>query len=207
MKMLSCRSTILLIILFTALTESGCASFAGRELPIYTLEQLPSSQLKISATYEVKAYGPKGESEIIAARFTYEIQKILTANTVFAELKEGAGPSDYHVSFVFKDVGMPSENVAFLNGFISGLTLTVIPAYARDIFTITIDVKRGDRVIKTYVYKDHMDSWIQLFLVFLTPFNSTENVACTVIDNMIMNFAHDVGSDIQSGVYVAQQKL
>lgn len=196
---------IILISLFAAFMVTGCASFAGRELPIYTNDQLAVPEKKIFATYDVKAFGPNGENNIFAARLDKRIQKILSSSPIFSELKSGSGPGDYHYSFVLRNEGMPPMPIAFLNGFISGLTFTIIPAYARDIFIITIDVKQGDRVLKTYTYKDHMDSWIQLFLVFLTPFNWPPSVSDSVINNIIMNFAHDFGSDLQSGVYLAQQ--
>lgn len=199
-------SRFLFISLVAAFIASGCASFAGRELPIYTNEQISVPAEKISATYDVKAFDLHGrESDVAAARIDKEIRKILSTSPIFSEFKRGAGPGDHHYSFVFRNEGSPPEPIAFLNGFISGFTLTLIPAYARDIFIITIDVKQGDRVLKTYTYKDHIDSWIQLFMVFLAPSNWPPTVSDTVLDNMLMNFAHDLGNDIQSGAYLAKQ--
>ncbi|OGW32706.1 MAG: hypothetical protein A2X58_11800 [Nitrospirae bacterium GWC2_56_14] len=199
-------SRFLLISLIVAFITSGCASFAGRELPIYTKEQVSAPAKKISATYDVKAFGVTGgENNMAAAGIDKEIQKILSTSPIFSEFKPGAGPGDHHYSFTFRNEGSPPLPIAFLNGFISGFTFTLIPAYARDIFIITIDVKQGDRVLKTYTYRDHMDSWIQLFMVFLAPGNWPPTVSDTVIDNMLMNFAYDLGSDIESGVYLAKQ--
>lgn len=206
MKLNKCWiSQILLMSLFSALIASGCASFAGRELPIYTNDQLSVPEKKISASYDVKAFGPYGENTIVASKLDKKIQKVLSAGPLFAELKSGSGQCDYHYSFVFRNEGVPAMPITFLNGFISGFTLTVVPAFARDVFIITVDVKQGDRVLKTYTYKDYMDSWIQLFLVFMTPFNWPPSVSSSIIDNMIMNFAHDFSKDIQSGVYLSQQ--
>ena len=71
---------------------------------------------------------------------------------------------------------------------------------------MTVVVKKGDYVLKTYNYKDHMDSWVQLILLFLMPFNFPPMVYDSVMDNMIMNFAHDFSSDLQSGVYHASDR-
>ncbi|HXY54306.1 MAG TPA: hypothetical protein VEM40_06525 [Nitrospirota bacterium] len=196
---------ILLISLSAAFMASGCASFAGRELPTHTNEQLLNPEKKIFASYDVKAFGPHGENSIAASKLDKEIQKVLSAGPLFAELKSGSAQGDYHYSFVFHNEGRPPEVIAFLNGFISGLTLGVIPAYGRDIFIMTVDVKQNDHVLKTYTYTDHMDSWIQLLLVFLTPFNWPPSVASSIIDNMIINFAHDFSNDVRSGVYLVQQ--
>ena len=195
---------ILLISLSAVFIASGCASFAGRELPTYSNEQVLTPPKKIIASFNVKAYGPHGNA-IDASKLDKEIQKVLSASPLFAELKSGSGQGDYHCSFVFRNEGRPPEPIAFVNGFISGFTLGIIPAYARDIYIMTIDVKQNDHVLKTYTYQDHIDSWIQLFLVFLTPFNWPPSVSNSVFDNMIMNFAHDFSNDIQSGVYLVRE--
>ena len=66
---------------------------------------------------------------------------------------------------------MPPVLIAEYAMLLTGFTFGVIPAYERDTFILTVDVKQGDRVFKTYTYKDHLDSWFHLFLMFLTPFN------------------------------------
>lgn len=197
---------IVSVSLFSIFVFSGCASFAGRELPMYTNDQLAAPEKKISASYDVKAFGLHGENAGVALTIDKKIQKVLTESHIFADLQSGTNSGDYHYSFVFRNEGKPGETLAFINGFVSGFTFGVIPAYARDIYIITVDVKQGDRVLKTYTYKDHMDSWIQLFLVVLTPFNWPPSVGDSVIDNMIMNFAHDFSGDIKSGVYLAQEQ-
>jgi hypothetical protein len=224
---------ILLISLFVTFIASGCtrfavrepvSSYAGRELPIYTNDQLPIHAEKITASYDIKAFGPGGENAILALNFDKEIQKILPATPVFAALRSRPEPEDYHYSFVLRNE-VPAEPLVILNAAVSGLTLTIIPAFERDIYILTIDVKRGCRVVKTYFYKDHtvdvkqgcrvvrtysyrdhMDSWMQLFFVFSAPAYSTSSVSSLVIDNMIMNFTRDFSNDVRSGVYIEQKR-
>ncbi|EMY22839.1 hypothetical protein LEP1GSC115_4850 [Leptospira interrogans serovar Australis str. 200703203] len=58
-------------------------------------------------------------------------------------------------------------------GFISGLTLTILPAWAPDRFTLTYTFKdKNDKVKKQYIRKATFNTWIQLFLVFAMPFKS-----------------------------------
>jgi hypothetical protein len=140
-----------------------------------------------------------------ATAASQRIERVLSASPLFVELKSGTEQGDYHYSFVLRSAVMPSEFIAFMNAFISGYTLGVIPAYGRDIFIMTVVVKKGDYVLKTYNYRDYTDTWIQVFLLFLMPFNFPPMVYDSVMDNMIRNFAHDFGSDLQSGVYRAQQ--
>ena len=197
-------SQFILLALFAVFIASGCASFAGMELPIYANEQLSAPEKKISASYDVMQFHGTYPRDATAA--SQRIERVLSASPLFVELKTGTEQGDYHYSFVLRSAVMPSEFIVSLNGFISGFTFLVIPAYERDIFIMTVVVKKGDYVLKTYNYKDHTDTWIQVVLLFLMPFNFPPMVYDSVMDNMIMNFAHDFSSDLQSGVYRAQQQ-
>ena len=97
-----------------------------------------------------------------ATAASQRIERVLSASPLFVELKSGTEQGDYHYSFVLRSAVMPSEFIASMNGFISGVTFLVIPAYGRDIFIMTVVVKKGDYVLKTYNYRDHTDTWIQL---------------------------------------------
>jgi len=199
-------SRIIVPFLAVVFIATGCASFPGKQLPTYTNNQLPIPAKKISATYDVKAFGIHGEDcKVSADRIDGKIQKILVPSPIFSDLRSGSGQSDYHYSFLFRNDGIPPIPVAFLNGFICGFTFGLVPAFARDIFVITVDVKQDGRVLKTYTYQDHMDSWIQIGLIVLTPFYFPITVSDEIIDNMIMNFAYDFSSDIRSGTYLAKR--
>ncbi len=195
-------SRFLFLSILTAAIVSGCASFPGRELPIYAYEQIPAMEKKIYASFDVKAFGPRGENKKFEQRLEKEIQKILTQSLAFAQLEPNKNDGEYHYSFVYRDEG--NEALAFLSGFISGFTLAVVPAYARDNYILSIDVKQGDKLIKTYTYRDHMNSWIEALLLVVTPIYWPPAVAQSIFDNMLMNFVHDYFDDIKSGVYLAQ---
>jgi hypothetical protein len=203
LKTLRPGRVLLLSVLF-ALSVSGCASFPGKELPTYSHEQVAVPANKISVTYDVKAIMLRKETARSAEAVDKEINKILSASPVFARAAAGAGTGDYHLSFVFRNEG--NEAFAFVSGFISGLTLTVIPGYAKDNYILDVDVKQGDGVLKTYSYRDHVDTWIQLLLVFLTPSHWPGDVAKSTIDNMVMNFVHDFAKDVQSGVLLPNKR-
>lgn len=197
---------IMMSFIVVVFITAGCASFPGKQLPTYTNNQLPIPAKKISATYDVKALGIFGEDDKMSAnRIDGKIQKILAPSPIFSDLKSVSGQSEYHYSFLFRNDGIPPIPVAFLNGFICGFTFGLVPAFARDIFIITVDVKQDGRILKTYTYKDHMDSWIQIGLIVLTPFYFPITTSNEVIDNMIMNFAYDVSNDFRSGVFLAKQ--
>jgi hypothetical protein len=187
--------------LLSAVFFLGCASFPGKELPAYTHEHIAPPAQKLAVSYDVKALMFGKENERTTKTVQDEIEKVLKASPLFSQVGPGVGLGEYQYSFVFRNEG--SFALAFLSGFISGFTFTIVPAYGRDEYILTVDVKKEDKVLKTYEYKDHMDSWIQLFLVFLMPSHWPENVGKEVVDNMIMNFLHDFAHDLQSGVLLA----
>jgi hypothetical protein len=186
-----------------SLFAAGCASFPGKELPAYTYDNVTAPAAKLTASYDVKALVFDKENERSAERVQEEIQKVLQASPLFEKIAPGAGTGEYQCSFLFKNEG--NQALAFVSGFISGFTFTIIPGYARDVFVLTVDVKRGDRLLKTYAYRDHMDSWVQLLLVFLAPSHWPPDISKEVMDNMLMNFLHDFSHDLSSGTLVASQ--
>jgi len=181
----------------------GCASFPGKELPTYTYDNVTAPAAKLTASYDVKALVFGKENERSAERMQEEIQKVLQASPLFEKITPGTGIGEYQYSFLFKNEG--NQALAAISGFISGFTFTIIPGYARDEFVLTVDVKRGNSLIKTYAYRDHMDSWIQLLLVFLAPTHWPPDTSKEVFDNMLMNFLHDFSKDLNAGVLVAAQ--
>ncbi len=176
--------------ILSCLTLAGCASFPGKQLPIYTYEQIVPRDPKPSIDYDAKFISLGRENAAAVRIFQEEIEKVFSKSNVFSKFSAGIGSEKYHLSLVLRNEG--NVGAAAISGFISGFTFTVIPAYARDEYILIIDVKRGDQLLKQYQYKDHMNSWIQLFLIFLTPTHWPPDVARSVIDNMLLNFLHDV---------------
>jgi hypothetical protein len=178
---------------FCCLSVVGCASFPGKQLPIYTYEQIAPQDPKPSIDYDAKFISLGRENAAAVRILQEEIEKVFNRSNLFSTISAGIGSEKYHLSIVLKDEG--NVALAFLSGFISGLTFAVLPAYGRDEYVLSVDVKKGDQLLKQYQYKDHMNSWIQLFLIVLTPTHWPPDVAKNIIDNMLLNFLHDVEND------------
>lgn len=72
----------------------------------------------------------------------------------------------------------------------------IIPAYDKQDYILTVQVKKGDQLLKQYEYKQHMYTWVQLPLMFiLMPTNAPAKVEKKVIDNMLLNFLYDSQKD------------
>ncbi len=93
--------------------------------------------------------------------------------------------------------------VAVISGFICGATLTVIPAYARDEYVLTVELKRNDQPVKEYVYREHMNSWIHFSMLFMMPNHMPWTGVHVIYERMIMNFLHDYSRDVRQGMLIA----
>ena len=184
-----------------SLAFSGCASFPNKEFPKYSFDQFKPLEVKPAIDYDLKYFWTNRENAAALPVFCKKVEDVFAKSNLFSEYKAGTGSSDYHFSIIMKNEGDIAS--AQLSGFISGLTLTLIPAQARDNFVLTVDVKKGDEVIKHYQYEHYMDTWIQLFLVFMTEAHHPNKVVNQVWDDMLLAFLHDFE---QEYILVAQSE-
>ena len=182
-----------LIAIALAVGGIGCASFPGKELPKYSYEQIKPPSPKPSIGYDAKFLTMGRENARAVIIFQEEIEKVFGQSKFFQKYGPGVGLGDYHFSMVLQNEG--NLCLAGISGFISGITLTLIPGYAKDEFVLIVDVKKENHVLKQYQYKHYMDTWIQLFMVFLTATHNPKDVSRQVIDDMLLNFLHDLEKD------------
>jgi hypothetical protein len=171
----------------------GCASFAGHRVPDLPYGQLKPSADKPAIDYDITTQF-RGEPH---AGFRNKIQErvnaVFSRSEMFSSMQAGIGSAPYHLSIVYNNEG--DLWLAAITGFFSGLTFTVLPGYSKDTLLFTIDVKRGDQVLKQYRYQDSMTTWIQLFMVFVMANHWPMTVAEETVDNILRNFLHDLDRD------------
>lgn len=181
------------IVAFGLLALTGCAGFPGKQLPVHTYDELAPVEPKLSIGYDAKSF-IQGWSNAAAVRtFQKQIEDVFGRSHVFSTFAAGVGPEPYHLSLTLRKEGRPV--LASLSALISGLTVLVIPAYARNEYVLLVDVKEGGQVIKHYEYRDYRTVWAELFLIVLTPTHWPPTVETEVIDNMLLNVLHDLQKD------------
>jgi hypothetical protein len=190
------RFGLLLIVL--CFWVSGCASFPGRDLPKYTYADLaPASEKKTCLVFPENS--DKRTQEFIDAAIA-----MFEKSGYFLKAPERCTPNGDEKQNLMKvdfrsDLKAVNLIGAVISGFVCGATLTIVPAYARDEFVMTVQFRRNDQLVKEYVYREHMNSWIHLSMLFMMSGHSQHATIHEIYDRMVMNFLYEYSRDIQQG--------
>lgn len=190
------RFVLLYSLVVALITLTGCmATFRGNELsridqfsmagPIRTVEP-PSVGLTVTWHFQLSPLPLKKGN---VPDFNDDVFRVAQQSGLFSSVSDRTD-ADYHIDIDMLNSG--SWVLSTCLGTISGLTLTIIPSYARDNYTLTAVVTdaRGTR-LGDYRYVDHLNSWSHLFLLPFAPF--TKHVGDDVRRNMLMHLFTDVG--------------
>jgi hypothetical protein len=88
---------------------------------------------------------------------------------------DAGGRGVEHLEITINNTG--NMGVALATGVLSGLTLTVLPGYARDKYELTAALVRNGVVVANYRFEARVSTWIELFLVFGMPFSDSPSSA------------------------------
>ena len=170
---------------------AACASFPGKELPVFAFAQIPVREKKPSIHVDARFLSYGRESAGASRFFRKEADRILKESKVFSNISTAR--AKLRVSL---QLAVTGDNFFFsLASIVSGLSLTLIPVYSTEVYTLSVEVKEGEKTLKKYEYKERVKTWIQLFLVFLAPGHRPEKTAIQVMDSMLINFLHDFQRD------------
>lgn len=171
---------------------SGCASFRNNEIAnVGSLPDVSRYTQKPSVFVEPHFFrGEPGQAqaEILALKEKINgvIGQTLSESTLFSKYsfdeKDRAG-SDYVIQLNIYNHG--NHGLAAAAGFISGLTLTVIPAAATDNYTLEAKLlDSSGKVINSSGNKDSITTWIGI--LFLPMVASTpEKAMLATLDNQL----------------------
>lgn len=121
------------------------------------------------------------------------VERELKASGSFKETHVG-NDGDPHVKITVNNTG--PIGAALITGIFSGLTLTVLPGYARDNYMFNAVVTKNGTEVKRYHYEDGITTWTELLLIFGMPFNdSNKEKVEEIVADMTQNLAHDLKAD------------
>jgi len=189
-----CIALLRTLLLFTLLLAAGCASFPGNELPNRGYDDLATPPPKAVIDYDVTFHGP-GEKSLYTAThwFSQRVKTVFDKSGIFVRHSLDGKDAPVRLSITMENSG--DMKTAALLGIVSGLSLTVIPVYVTDNYELKVKVTSGNKFVKEYAYKDHMTTWLQLFLIAAFPSHKPGDVSGEVFDNMLRHFLHDAQAD------------
>ncbi|MBU1056111.1 MAG: hypothetical protein KKC46_20145 [Proteobacteria bacterium] len=183
---------MMMVVVVLSMVGSGCASFHGNNLPSRYQSDISTPVQLGTVGFNAKWFTFGNPNPGMSSMFREKVRNHLVASGMFSDVIGDCSTETTCLEFTMNNDG--NRGVAFITGYLSGLTLTVLPAYARDDYAMTVDLKKDGNLLKTYEYKDSMKTWIQLFMIFMAG-NTSEKVGNEVRENIYWNFLYDLHND------------
>ena len=172
--------------------SAGCVSFRGGDdlprAPIARTASAPPLSYELTWT-TFGTPNPGGAKDALPP-----LEEELRESGAFADVKAGSG-TPYHLDVKVNNSG--NLGVALLLGTLSGLTLTILPGYARDDYEMVAVLTKNGSEVKRYRYEESVSTWTEFFLVFGMPFNHRGDKVPDTIRNMTRHLVKDM---VQDGV-------
>lgn len=191
-----------LFVVFFGCSFVGCASFPGKDLPNYTYADLPQAPAEKSCLIISDDLKEEDREQTIA------VADKLEKSGYFLKAPEHCTPvegtqikNSLRIEFQ-NEIKAGNMAVAIASGFVSGATFLILPGYARDEYVMKAHLKT-DKSDREYVYREHMDTWFHLSMIFLMPGRTPPTTVRSIYDKMIMNFLYDYSHDVEQGESVA----
>jgi len=188
-----------LIAALSFLLASGCMGVRVGALPAcdYAPPQTardvaPAAEASPVVDYRVRFVGSNRDG---SAAFEERVGGVFARHPILAAARPGDGGAPLHLDLVLTN--RSNRLVAGLTGLASGLTFTLLPAYARDDFELTVELRTGADVLKRAEYRDAVVTVIHFTLVFAPRPSQPRAVVEETVDNMLMHALRDLD---QSGL-------
>jgi hypothetical protein len=172
-----------LILALSVLSLSGCAAFrSGETQPpaLWPMSKEPGKQsISLLVTGEGSVNGARVDaSQRMIVAWQEAARKAYKDSGLFSDVKTEAAETDLRAEIHVIDRGEGNSALAFLSGF----TLTLIPAKGEDEITVKTTLKnKAGQELGTLTKKETLSFWIQFFLIFIMPFNWPNTVGADML--------------------------
>ena len=185
--------------LLLAISLSGCATFLGNDLPVYTMADLPPAPPLEKRACLIVNYK---DCDKTCHELSDPIYEMLEKSGFFRrDCTPNADDKKNLHMMELTDLKIAYHPLALLSVGISELTLGIIPGYACDNVTSKIQIKNNSEIIKEYVYHEHADLWVHLSMLFLRSEHNEVATTKKYHERLYMNFLHDFSRDFNNGMY------
>ena len=172
---------------------SSCASFEKNELPrssLITTSNTSNLLNKPTAYVDLTFYSGQPDNTntkqyASMKRVMPIIKNTIDQSSIFKSISFDKNQSQ-NVDYTIKiDIYNHGDDFAVISGFISGLSLGIIPGTATDNFTLDLSIiDRSGNIIKKLRNKDSIQSWIGIWFLPSTS-NTFEKALNNTIENQI----------------------
>lgn len=177
------RSLCLLLACLAWLSLEGCAAFRGGETKppsSWPLSSGPGKQsISLIVTGEGMVNGRKVDTHPAALKaWQAAAERAYKDSGLFSDVQGSAADTDLRAEIHVIDRGNANQGLAFLSGF----TMTLVPAYAKGEYRIKTTLKdKEGKEVGSFETKESFSFWIEFFLVFVMPFNWPNTVASELL--------------------------
>ncbi len=186
-RLFALLTRILLALL--AFHSVGCAmSKPGNCLPLRALAPDPSHP-QVPVDYETKWITQMEENPAAKTLLDASVKRSFAESQLFSRFAEAKGNARYHFIITMQNHG--DMAAAKASGFASGLTLSLIPATARDHYLLEVEVQDNEKTLRRFSYREYIDTTIGAFMIFAPASRRPANVVAQVVDNMMRTFLFD----------------
>jgi hypothetical protein len=175
-----------------AFTASGCLITRGGgppDIPKAAAANIAPTSLSYQVNWQKFGNPNPAGGAILGAPV---IGPELKQSPVFSQVFEGRGGKN-QLDITVNNHGTMAA--AIITGVLSGLTLTVLPGYARDDYDMTAVLLRDGVEVKRYQYTEHVTLVMELLLVFGMPFVEGKDAPKNAIRDMTQHLVHDMVAD------------
>lgn len=190
--------------LFAFVSLTGCASFPGHNIPAYTFEDFPpapSPEQKVCLIVH-----DEKDCDKECREFNDSINEMFEKSGYFLKAPEHCNPNSnadhYNLILNFEPDREPGYMaIAVVSGFIGGATFGIVPAFERDHLLFKFRLKKNDELVKEYVYREYVDTWIEILMLFKMSGHTPRTATKEVFKHVIMNFLHDFSQDFNKAMF------
>jgi hypothetical protein len=196
---------LLVVVLPLTFLAAGCAAaFPKNQLPL--VHQLPDKtgftakpSVFLDVRFSVDLSGgssPPVRNDVASAKFKQMVEEVTKVSRLFSRYTFDPGQSkDMDYTIEIEMVNSGSAGAAAAAGFVSGLSLGVIPAGATDHYKLTGKVKdQNDKELASYILEDAVTTWIGMWAI-PSGGSPPAQVVPSVLDNMLRNLYQKILSD------------
>jgi hypothetical protein len=183
---------VLMLALLALICGSGCSVHRCGELPKVDAKEIVPPDPKPSVDYEVH-YNRLGEGTPQVNWLRGHVDQVLEKTQFFSRASRSEGAGDYHLKVIYAEEELRPETSPDAIG--PGLTLGFIPLWHTSDVTLKVEVSRRDKLLRTYVYHDHVEIFCWTVVGWAGAAFQSKAVADELVGDMLLSLLRDLSRD------------